>query len=245
MALNTASGDERIMVMIPENPNSGHRRRLKERFANSSLEGFHDYEAIELLLTFAIPRRDVKSVAKELLRRFKGLNGVLDATVEELQTIKGVGQGAANLIALVKEAAAAYLNEAPTSAKTIKSAKDVIACLGERISHSSDGENKLFAVYLSSRNDVLGIESVSTGALEKHGTGTRKIISSALRFNARSVIFVHSLRQSTVDPANAMERAIAKELTAAASAVEVVVHDYLVACEDKLLSAYESGWLGR
>ncbi len=233
------------MIMNPENPNSGHRRRLRERFAKSSLEGFHDYEAIELLLTFAIPRRDVKPVAKELIRRFKGLNGVLAGTVEELQTIKGVGQGAASLIALVKEAATAYLNETPTSAKTIRSAKDVIACLGERLSPIRGGEDKLFAVYLSSRNDVLGIEAVSTGALEKGGAGVRKVISGALRVNARSVIFVHSLRQSAVNPASAMERAIAKELTAAASAIEVIVHDYIVACEDKLLSAYESGWLGR
>lgn len=237
------------MVMNPENPNSGHRRRLRERFAKSSLEGFHDYEALELLLTFAIPRRDVKPLAKELLRRFKSLNGVLNATVEELQTINGVGQSAAALIAIVKEAASAYLKETPAGAKTIRSAKDVIACLGKQLSPIRGGEDKLFAVYLSAKNVVLGVETVSMGALEKGGAGTRKVISGALRFNARSVIFVHSLRQSAINPASApasaSERAIAKELTAAASAIEVIVHDYLVACEDKLLSAYESGWLGR
>lgn len=233
------------MVMNPENPNSGHRRRLRERFAKSSLEGFHDYEALELLLTFAIPRRDVKPLAKELLRRFKGLNGVLDATAEELQTIKGVGSGAAALIAIVKEASTAYLNETPANAKTIRSAKDVVACLGKQLSLSSDEKDKLFAVYLSAKNDVLGIEAVSMGALEKGGAGTRKIISGALRHNARSVIFVHSRQPGEANPSNAMERAIAMELAAAASAIEVIVHDYIVACEDKLLSAYESGWLGR
>lgn len=233
------------MPMNPENTNSGHRRRLRERFAKSSLEGFHDYEALELLLTFAIPRRDVKPLAKEMLRRFKGLNGVLDATAEELQTVKGVGSNAAALVAIVKEAALAYLNETPTSAKTIRSAKDVIACLGEQL--SSDEEDKLFAVYLSAKNDVLGIEAFCSDVLEKGGTAVKKVIAGALRFNARSVIFVHSRQSGAINPASAgtMERAIATELAAAASAIEVIVHDYIVACEDKHLSAYEMGWLRR
>ncbi|HXH09457.1 MAG TPA: UPF0758 domain-containing protein [Alphaproteobacteria bacterium] len=69
----------------------GHRQRLRERFLKSGLEGFADYEVVELLLTLAIPRSDVKDSAKDLIARFGSLRGILDAPIEELQTVKGIG----------------------------------------------------------------------------------------------------------------------------------------------------------
>jgi DNA repair protein RadC len=69
----------------------GHRQRLRERFLASGLKGFADYEAVELLLTLAIPRSDVKQPAKALVKRFGNLRGILDAPVEELQAIPGIG----------------------------------------------------------------------------------------------------------------------------------------------------------
>ena len=70
---------------------AGHRKRLKERFLQSGLDGFLDYEIVELLLTLGTPRRDCKQPAKEAISKFKSLIGVLDATVPELQLIKGIG----------------------------------------------------------------------------------------------------------------------------------------------------------
>ena len=69
----------------------GHRGRLREKFLTSGLDGFHDYEVIELLLTLATPRKDCKDQAKAALRRFKTLQGVIEATPERLQEIKGIG----------------------------------------------------------------------------------------------------------------------------------------------------------
>ena len=70
--------------------NNGHRGRLRERFLKSGLDGFLDYEIIELLLTFGTPRKDCKQPAKEAIKKFSGLNNVLDATIEELQQVKGI-----------------------------------------------------------------------------------------------------------------------------------------------------------
>ena len=67
-----------------DNLHAGHRKRLRERFLKSGLEGFHDYETVELLLTYAIPRRDVKPLAKKLITRFGGLKGIFDAASTEL-----------------------------------------------------------------------------------------------------------------------------------------------------------------
>jgi len=94
---------------LHKRPYHGHRRRLRERFKKTGLEGFHDYEFIELLLTYAIPQRDVKLLAKELLQHFGGIKGVFDASVDALLSVKGIGERSAILIKLLKDGAALYL----------------------------------------------------------------------------------------------------------------------------------------
>jgi len=90
---------------------SGHRRRLKEKYLSSGITAFHPYEAVELLLTFAVPRRDVKPLAKELLRRFGSLRGVIQAEPAEILDVPGVGHHALALIKLVKDLADLVLKE--------------------------------------------------------------------------------------------------------------------------------------
>src|SRR5262249_6739954 len=89
----------------------GHRQRLRERFLKSGTDGFADYEIVELLLTHAIPRCDVKQPAKALIARFGNLRGILDATTEELQAVKGIGSVAPVALKIIKAAAALYLQQ--------------------------------------------------------------------------------------------------------------------------------------
>ena len=81
----------------------GHRKRLREKFVKSGLKGFHDYEIVELLLTLGTPRKDCKQQAKEAIKRFKSLRGVLEAPSEELQQIDGIGPHSAFGIRLVRK----------------------------------------------------------------------------------------------------------------------------------------------
>ncbi|MDQ6988192.1 MAG: hypothetical protein Q9M25_10350, partial [Mariprofundaceae bacterium] len=96
------------MALIDESVR-GHRQRLRQRFAAHGFDGFHDYEVLELLLTYAIPRSDVKPVAKRLLDAFGTLAGVFDAPVVELAQVKGVGEKAAVFLNIVKQAELRYL----------------------------------------------------------------------------------------------------------------------------------------
>ena len=89
----------------------GHRQRLRERFLKSRLESFADYEAVELLLTLAIPRKDVKIPAKLAIERFGSLRGVLDAPLEELRKIPGIGEVAPVALRIIREAANRYLQQ--------------------------------------------------------------------------------------------------------------------------------------
>src|SRR5712692_3604256 len=89
----------------------GHRQRLRERFLRSGLEGFNDYEVVELLLTLAIPRSDVKQPAKALIARFGNLRGILDAPIEELRIVSGIGSVTPVALQIIKAAATLYLQQ--------------------------------------------------------------------------------------------------------------------------------------
>jgi len=89
----------------------GHRQRLRQRFLRSGLVGFHDYEIVELILTLAIPRSDVKQPAKELIARFGNLRGILDAPLDALSEVKGIGSVTPVALKIVREVAALYLQQ--------------------------------------------------------------------------------------------------------------------------------------
>lgn len=226
---------------MAENPNAGHRKRLKERFKRASLEGFHDYEAVELLLTFAIPRRDVKPVAKELIRRFGGIKGLFEATAEELSEVSGIGSSAAVLILFVRQAAEAYIDTACEPRPVINRPFDVARLLPP-LPGGMDG--RLLALYLNTKNEVLVIETVSEGEGEPGPAVSKTVIEAALRHNARSLILA---RQSAASNrvCETQERRVVNELARAGATMEIILHDYIVvAGAGEPLSAKKEGWLG-
>ena len=97
--MNVTNGEDR----------QGHRQRLREKFDACDCDALPDYELLELVLTYAIPRRDVKPLAKELLARYHSFPGVLDAAPEELATIDGLGRNTATLLKLIRVANVRYL----------------------------------------------------------------------------------------------------------------------------------------
>lgn len=218
---------------------TGHRKRLKERYLKGGIDGFHGYEIIEALLTYSIPRRDVKPLAKTLFSRFKGLRGVLDAAPKELSTVDGAGENTSILIALAREAGRAYLNEEEASKNLIRTPQDVIDFMKPALA-AETGE-RLFAVYLNTRNEVLGVETLHEGPIGR-GIPAREVIERAFTHNARSVIFVHSSPSKGGGP-TINDKRLTKALEAAASSIDIVVHDYLIAVEGGQFSARENGWL--
>ena len=94
-----------------ENPNAGHRRRLLDRFAANGIAALSDHEIIELLLSFVLPRRDCKLIAKRLLSAFSSVSGVLNAPAADLMTVAGIGKRAAHLFYLFREVMSYCLKE--------------------------------------------------------------------------------------------------------------------------------------
>jgi DNA repair protein RadC len=127
----------------------GHRKRLRERFIESGLSGFADYEIVELLLTLGSPRKDCKQQAKEAVKKFKTLRGVLETPTEELQQINGIGPHNSFGIGLVQEVARRYLKEKIIDTPFFTSSQEIF----DYLYHSMKGLKKevFKVIYLNSQ----------------------------------------------------------------------------------------------
>jgi len=168
----------------------GHRKRLREKFLKSGLSGFHDYEIVELLLTLGAPRKDCKPQAKEALKRFKTLRGVLSAAAEELQQIEGIGPQSVFGIRLVQEVAKEYLKGKIVNQPFLKSSREIFDYLYHAL---RDLKKELFKViYLSSQNQIIDVADLFEGTVDSSSISPREIVAEALKDNAAALIFVHN-----------------------------------------------------
>ena len=169
---------------------SGHRARLRKRFENAGLSSFLEHEILELLLTYAISRKDTKPLAWALLKKFGSLGSVLDATPSELGEVPGIGKHSALFIRLVREVMRFYFLEEVKKRKEITTPENVV----DFCRASLQGEpNEVFEViYLTTRNTVIGVERISTGTIDRASISPRKIIEQALKRRAAALIFVHN-----------------------------------------------------
>jgi DNA repair protein RadC len=172
--------------------NKGHRKRLRERFLRTEFAGFSQHEVIELALTLSIPRRDVKSLAKELLQAFGSVRGVFDAGFDELAKVCGVGAATAAMFKIVRALNGLYIQECCEGNGKINSPKCAFDLWQSRLS-----DLKVEAVeiaYLDSNLCLMrdGIERLETGTASAAAMDPRKIAAAALHRNAPAVMVAHN-----------------------------------------------------
>lgn len=229
---------------MPQNelaePHSGHRKRLRDRFLASGLNGFADYEILELLLTFAIPRKDTKPLAKELTRRFGGLKGVLEAPSDELAAVPGLGSVASSFFPLLKETMTRYFRE-DLDGRDVLSSPQAVAAFA-RASLGAEPREVFQVVYVNSRNQVLGSERLAEGTIDRAAVFPRRVIEGAIKAKAAALIFVHNHPSGDPTPSEE-DKALTRELTQAAGALDIAVHDHLVIGRDSYVSFRTQGLL--
>lgn len=228
--------------MSAENKHNGHRKRLRERFIESGLSGFQDYEVIELLLTLATPRRDCKDSAKAALKQFKTLQGVFEASPAELSKIPGIGTSNQMGLRLIRDVAVRYLENRIMDRDPIRHSKDLLDYLNMAIRDKS--RECFLAIFLNAKNKVIASEILSTGTLTASSVYPREVVQAALEHKAAAVIFAHN--HPSGDPSPSPEDlAITRRLVQALKVMGISVHEHLVIGAHGHYSFAEKGHMAR
>lgn len=177
----------------------GHRGRLRERFLRSGLEGFLDYEVVELLLTLGTPRKDCKQPAKEALEKFRKLTSVLDASIEDLQQIKGIGPSNAFGIKLFQAISERYSKEQIDSKKLLDSPQKIYEFLKEKI--GKEKKEHFVILYFDTKNKLI-VDEISVGTLNASLVHPREVFSKAITNHASHVVIAHNHPSGDSTPSN-------------------------------------------
>lgn len=206
-------------------PAAGHRERLRQKYRKAGHGGLLDYEKLELLLTFAISRRDVKPIAKALLKQFGSLSGIMDATEERLTQIPGVGENVALLIHLMKGLCTDYLYEQVKGREVLSSSQEVLRYAKMKLAGL---EHEVFMViYLNTQNEVIGDEILVEGTIDQLYIHPRQLMTRALNMSARGIILLHNHPSGTPSPSPA-DIQLTRSIKIAAEAMRLDILDHLI-----------------
>ena len=188
-----------------EKDNQGHRERIKEKFLKNGIDGFAEYEILELLLTYCIPRKDTKPIAKDLLNKFKSLDNVFKADLDKLSAIDGLGKNSIAFLKLIGDLPSIIYkdelkNKKLVDKETLKiSNKDILLkYLRNKIGYEEI--EKFYVLYLSSSNEVIEFEENSVGTLDRSSVYPREIYKKIINLNAKSIILAHNHPSDNITP---------------------------------------------
>ena len=217
----------------------GHRARLKQRFAEHGLDGFHEYEVLELLLTYAIPRKDVKPVAKRLMAQFQTLAGVFDAQAQELQSIEGLGKESAQFLKLIKAAQVRYLESELAEKPKLDSPDTVKDWLRAKL---QDKSIEYFgALFTDQQNRCISTETLFEGTVDRAVVYPRTLVKRALELDAKGIIIFHNHPAGTAQ-ASEQDIALTGQLQRACATLDIKLLDHFLLAGKQVLSFQEQGW---
>ncbi|MFI4965462.1 MAG: DNA repair protein RadC [Caulobacterales bacterium] len=212
---------------------AGHRERLRERALAGGLSALPDYEVLELHLFRAIPRGDVKPLAKQLLARFGSLGGVLGATIDDLKTVPGVGDAQALDLKLLQETALRTAREAVAKRPVISSWSALLAYVKAALAH--EAREQFRVLFLDKKNQLIADEVMNRGTVDHAPVYPREVMRRALELSASAVILVHNHPSGDPTP-SAADVDMTRQVVAAGRPLRIAVHDHLIAARDGVAS---------
>ncbi|MBI2071239.1 MAG: DNA repair protein RadC [Elusimicrobia bacterium] len=218
---------------------AGHRRRLRRRLENGGLNGFQDYEILEILLTYAIARKDTKPPAKALLQEFKSLAGVFDAGPKELERVPGIGPRAAQLLGLIKNVAGAYLKNRIEKQHLLNNPAGVADYC--RLTLAGKGHELVLALFLDARNRLIAEKTVGQGTIDQAPVYPRRIVEEALSCRASGLILVHNHPSGQPDP-SLEDKALTRKIARTAQALDLRFLDHIIVGREGYFSFRESNF---
>lgn len=208
-----------------EHDAAGHRSRLRRRMLDGGSEALADHEIIEYLLMTAIPRRDVKPLARDLMRRFGGLAGVLNADPAALAAHSGMGETSAAALKIVALAARRLARAEVREKPVLGSWQALIDYLHIDMAHLT--VERVRVLYLNAQNILIHDEHVGDGSLDEAAIHPREVIRRALDLGAAALILVHNHPSGSPQPSKA-DIQITNRIAEAGRLLNIVVHDHII-----------------
>ncbi|MBP3314007.1 MAG: DNA repair protein RadC [Oscillospiraceae bacterium] len=221
------------------NPHSGHRKRLKERFVTEGLDSFSDLHALELMLFFVVPRRDTNPIAHGLLERFGSLRGVMDARKEDLEEVKGVGENATLLLKLIPALVRKYRMDSFEGDVVLLRTQETGDFLIPRFSSAREEEVHLLS--LDAKGKVLDCRRIHKGSVNTVGVSVRKVVETALTTGASSVVLAHNHPSGLALPSEE-DKATTRLVQQALKPVSVTLADHIIVAGEDFVSLRDDGF---
>lgn len=223
-----------------ENAHLGHRQRLRARFASAGLDGFAAHEALELLLTYAIPRVDVKPLAHRLIKQFGSLNRVLEASVQDLMAVEGIGESAATLISLLLPLLRLYRKgqsgeqEGPEGPELLIARCEAML-MGERV-------ERFLLLALDARGRFITQAFISSGDETETAVYPRLIARELLRTGAAACVLAHNHPSGLARPSKA-DTELTQALKGVLEPLGIRLRDHVIVAGDGSYSFSREGLL--
>ena len=216
----------------------GHRERMKKRFLEEGLDGFTQIQALELLLFYCIPQKDTNPLAHALLDRFGSLSQVLEAPVEELRKVPGVGEHTAVFLHLITEAGRFYLVNRSSQESILPSLESCAEYMlpfffGRKV-------ETVFLLCLDAKCKVLCCKEIGEGSVNAAGISVRRVVETGLNAGATTVVLAHNHPSGLALP-SPEDIQTTRRLAMALSAVEIHLADHIVVADGDYVSMVQSG----
>jgi DNA repair protein RadC len=217
--------------------NADYRKKLLMRYLkNDSLESFLDDEILELLLSVTMPNRNIKSISKSLLKKYKGLEEMQRASIQDLISHNGMNAEAAILLKIFKEASIVLLKK--QMKKNVYNKLNYLNYLKMYLKGAKD-ENFVVA-FLNTHSKIIEIEVIHVGSVDRIVVHPRKVIERALYFNAVALILAHNHPGGEVRPSLA-DKEMTRLITNAANSIDIDVYDHYIISQNEHFSFKDKG----
>lgn len=211
----------------------GHRQRLRDKLLNNGSEALADYELLELVLSIAIPRRDVKPLAKELINTFKTFGGVITANQSDLKQVKGVGDTVIATLKIIEASQIKTLKDKIENTSIISSWTELIDYCKLNIGNKDTEEFHI--LYLNTKCHLIKDETHSTGTINTSSVYPREILKEVLKIGATSIIIVHNHPTGDTTPSKA-DIQITNKIKETLKTIDVSLHDHLIVAKGNYIS---------
>lgn len=204
---------------------AGHRARLRQRLFEGGPEALLDHELVEYLLALAIPRRDTKPMAKELIRRFGSFSSLITADGDTIVRIGGASEGAAAALKIAHAAALRLLKEEVKGRPVLGSWQALLDYLHADMAHLSI--ERVRVLYLNAKNVLISDEAMQEGSVDESAVYIREIMRRALDLQASAIIVVHNHPSGDPSPSKQDIR-LTRDLADAGRHLNVTLHDHII-----------------